>query len=306
MTAAQPSSLELAGLDGSNPLAFLAALGTLRTLSAVWPDATLRLHWEPRGAWRPVVLADRPLAPDSVLGAIEAPLQAMSEHAALAVDDNLRLPPEVFREYAMQAVRHARESSDRRWADFAAAFGCDAACEEGAIQDTAIRTMSGAGHQHFLKTMRDLAKMTTRSDLERSLFQPWEYTDDKPSLRWDPADDRRYALRWKEPSGDPILTMRGANRLAIEALPLFPTAPVRSGLETTGFRTGGRGGVVVLPSRLVVMVKREHERRGPGARGKHHPCHVAGCKGADEHPGETQIRLADAAHSGLLGALRHR
>jgi hypothetical protein len=57
------------------------------------------------------------------------------------------------------------------------------------------------------------------------------------NLRWDPIDDRRYALRWKNPSADPPTTMRGANRLAIEALPLFPTAPNGDELATTCFRS---------------------------------------------------------------------
>lgn len=60
-----------------------------------------------------------------------------------------------------------------------------------------------------------------------------------------PQDDRRYALRWHEPSGDPIRTVRGANRLAIEALPVFPTAPVGQELNTTGF-TQRRGKGVFL------------------------------------------------------------
>jgi hypothetical protein len=43
-------------------------------------------------------------------------------------------------------------------------------------------------------------------------------------------------LRAVDPSGDPIKTMRGANRLAIEALPLFPTAPQARRIRTTAFR----------------------------------------------------------------------
>ena len=39
----------------------------------------------------------------------------------------------------------------------------------------------------------------------------------------------------KAPSGDPVRTMRGANRLAVEALPLFPTVPGERHLHTTGF-----------------------------------------------------------------------
>jgi len=46
----------LRGLDGSNPLAFLAALGTLRTLTLALPDERVRMSWEQHdGAWRPRV-----------------------------------------------------------------------------------------------------------------------------------------------------------------------------------------------------------------------------------------------------------
>ena len=49
-------SILLKGLDGSNPLAFLAALGTLRTLTVALPDETVRMSWEQAdGAWRPRV-----------------------------------------------------------------------------------------------------------------------------------------------------------------------------------------------------------------------------------------------------------
>ena len=80
------------------------------------------------------------------------------------------------------------------------------------------------------------------------MFLPWQYADDRPNLRWDPVDDRRYALRWNEPSGDPVRTMRGANRLAVEALPLFPTAAGERRLQTTGFsQRPGQGVMFTWP-----------------------------------------------------------
>lgn len=60
------------------------------------------------------------------------------------------------------------------------------------------------------------------------------------SLRLDPLDDKRYALLARDPSGDSSRqsggSVQGANRLAIEALPLFPTVAVGKQLHTTGFR----------------------------------------------------------------------
>jgi hypothetical protein len=105
--------------------------------------------------------------------------------------------------------------------------------------------MSGAGRQHFLKTMQNLVAQTRTEHMHKTLFQRWDYSDPvrNMSLRWDPYDDNRYALRWSDPSGDPERerggAMWGANRLAIEGLPLFPVMPGAQQLETTGFRTAG-------------------------------------------------------------------
>jgi hypothetical protein len=67
------------------------------------------------------------------------------------------------------------------------------------------------------------------------MFETWKYCDTGFSLRWDPEDDRRYALRWDNPSGDPARNVRGANRLAIEGIPMYPTIPTTNSLKTTGF-----------------------------------------------------------------------
>jgi hypothetical protein len=102
--------------------------------------------------------------------------------------------------------------------------------------------MAGAGHQHFLGFMRNIIATTTAEHLRKTLFDPWRYDDpvQNATLRWDPADDSRYALQWRNPSGDPSRrssgSMLGANRLAIEGLPLLPTSPQSFGLATTGFR----------------------------------------------------------------------
>jgi hypothetical protein len=88
--------------------------------------------------------------------------------------------------------------------------------------------------------MNVLAKETTADQLREALFGPWRYLDSSPTMRWDAEDDRRYALRWDEPSKDPVRTVRGANLLAIAALPFFPVVPISSStVATTGF--SGRG-----------------------------------------------------------------
>jgi hypothetical protein len=236
------TQIVLTGLDGGNLLAFLAALGTLRTLTAAWPHKLPKLDWlQFAGAWRPRVSLSGRVTNDGMLAALEARLQEMSGHTSFTFAKNLNVTREEFRAFEQEAVSRAVHERDLRATDFAAAFGCDGVSgENGQIEDTAFRTMSGAGHQNFLESMQLLAEETTRAHLNAALFLPWTYDDPRPSMRWDPIDDRRYALRWKDPSGDPIHTVRGANRLGIEALPLFSVVPVNGRLATTGFKGTGR------------------------------------------------------------------
>ena len=233
----QHTRLPLPGLNGSNPLAFLAALGTLRVLTRAWPERDPRLGWESHGGrWTPFLETQGAATPEDVVAALDPALHMMDGHRAFTFDSDLKLSADRFAEFSRQAGQAARTGGDTVAAEFAAAFACEATVnEDGTVQDTAFRTMSGAGHQHFLQFMAELARLTTAAQIQAALFSSWRYEEQKLSMRWDPADDRRYALRWDDPSGDVIRTVRGANRLAIEALPLFPVVPVGRELETTGF-----------------------------------------------------------------------
>ena len=226
----------LTGLDGSNPLGFLAAVGTLRTLAQLDAATDPRMRWTAtRGTWSPELSGT---TADSAEALIDLLAPALSRGSTPEFDfaQDLNVSSGTFLAVAAQAQREAA-LQERRYADFAASFGCEATTttDEKSIQDTALRTMSGAGHQHFLGTMKDLVASTDKGHLHRSLFERWDYSDDKLGLRWDPEEDRRYALRWQNPSSDTVRTMRGANRLAVEALPLLPTAPRNRQLDTTGF-----------------------------------------------------------------------
>jgi hypothetical protein len=225
-------AIELNGLDAANLLGYMAALGTLRTLTLAQPDSGVRMSWtESSGVWMPVVhspLVDQ----DALAQALECGL-GDKVNPAWELGNDLTIEPVEFRRKAEEFAG----SRNLRACEFVVAFGSDGclAGKKELIADTDFRTMSGAGHQHFLGFMRDLHEKTTGEHLRRALFHTWEYEDDKPSMRWDLNDYRPHALRATDPSTDPIRTVRGANRLALEALPLFPTMPRSNGLRTTGF-----------------------------------------------------------------------
>lgn len=231
--------IPLPGLDGGNPLGFLAALGTWRTAEVIYPGT--RMSWQPIGGhWSPTLDAPSALTKETLVQVLHTKLLKKKDHPALTFSKNLKLKPSEFEPVAAQATELYYNNQDSEFVAFIAAFGSSVTTnEQGDIEDTALRTMSGAGHQHFLKTMKDLAVLTTIDQINDALFQHWTYPDEKVGLRWDPGEDKRYALAWKNPSSDATMTQRGANRLAIEALPLLPTAPVGNHLETTGF-TGHR------------------------------------------------------------------
>ncbi|MCP5231045.1 MAG: hypothetical protein H6948_02955 [Zoogloeaceae bacterium] len=234
------SELSLPGIDGGNPLGFLAALGTLRAVSLARPDWQAKLAWRPLAHWTPVLsLATEVASASTLLDALEAYLPDTPLSRVLALADDIKFTPDAFRNHLLSAIA-GDSAADRIDIEMLTALGSEALSTDGGlVPDTALRTMSGAGHQHFLLFMRQLIENTTREHLDKALFQTWRHDDPQPSLRWDPSDDRRYALRWKNPSSDPILTVRGANRLAIEALPLFTTTVVGDDLKTPGFK--GRG-----------------------------------------------------------------
>jgi len=227
--------IPLPGLDGANPLGFLAALGAWRTTEAIYPGT--RMLWKPLGGhWAPVLRIHKRLSEEELAEALHGELIKMKDHPVFTLSKNLNLKPAEFATRSAQAIERFLRGDDPISVAFLAAFGSSATNnEQGAIEDTALRTMSGAGHQHFLKTMNDLAALTTPEQIHSALFRTWTYPDEKIGLRWDPGEDKRYALAWKNPSAETTMTQRGANRLAIEALPLLPAAPVGAHLETTGF-----------------------------------------------------------------------
>ncbi|RDI75576.1 hypothetical protein Gocc_1374 [Gaiella occulta] len=239
------TSLVARGPDGGNLLGFLSALGALAVLDDAWTERRVRLSWTFAAVgWRPVLEAEGDLSEADIAQTIlDACGGAARRPEFTELGDDLSVTHSAFRDVAARAA-NAATPDERRWADFIAAFGCELPKKEkeATIQDTALRTMSGAGHQHFLRSMRELANLATADDVRRALFEPWRYGDERPTMRWDPVDDRRYALRADDPAKSksaPIRTVRGANRLAIEALPLLPTMPRCRRVETTGFQYGG-------------------------------------------------------------------
>ena len=235
--------LPLTGLDGSNLLAFLAALGTLRLLSTEAPELNWKLSWAFEGTPIPVLSASHKLDGEYVLKLLEKKLQSplLTELFSRLPDPN-KFSLNEFREHAEQI-----EMKRSNWQmDWLCAFAAPIhryvnGKPEDNLGNTAFRTL-GAGRTSFVAALDNLNTCCTPKHLRRTLFETWDYKDLKNNLRLDGIDDRRYALMGSTPTNDsaePTRTMWGANRLAFEAFPLFPVWPGIRRVDTAGFTTAG-------------------------------------------------------------------
>ena len=226
----------LSGLDGANPLAFLAALGVLRMLRGA--PCRGRLGWQVvEGTWRPVVTVDVD-GGDRELCARLAEMARLEPPAIRQLGKNLTVAPDVFQAYVGSVEQMLHIDGDGRGAEFAAAFGSEVCVDTkmNCIENTSFSFIRGSGHQDFISAAIRLSESVTEEHLHEALFGPWEYKDESLSFRWNPGDAAEYALSAGNPSKEGVWTVWGANRLAFEALPLLPVQPTRRGLQTTGFR----------------------------------------------------------------------
>ena len=243
--SAEPAVNEVAfqGLSGDNPLAFLAALGTFRILANRFPEWSLRLRWVAGpGHWVPAI---RSTSGPSTLNR-QTLLDMLSDEL---IDDFDRHPANLFIQLGPldDAGRRAfiREAMDQSAVGRAETLAWITAFTSDAIPSGESTQLQTVRRDYLPNNMKSVIERTERSHLERTLFRTWDYGDalDNQSLHWDPGEDRRHAHQWNKPSGDPNRKseggMLGANRLALEAIPLFTSIPENETLRTLGF-TGTR------------------------------------------------------------------
>lgn len=236
-TAAGPA-VRLTGMDGSDPLAFLAALGALRVVAARSPHATLR--WELQGRWTPILEGLGTVVPSSAIWEqvtawrqAPPPAIAFARGADRKVQD-LKHPPEQYRIW----MREALDSGDHEWALFAASYATGIVVDgSGQTKPTSLHFT--AGQQRFMDVVLSLLADLTEEDIDEALVGPWRGRDDAKSLRWRAGGDRARALLSFNPSKHSGKAIPGANWLAFQALPLFPVVPVDGRVCTPCF--SGRG-----------------------------------------------------------------
>lgn len=224
---------ELVGLEPDNLLAFLALLGLLRALETAQPE------WRPCAEWRgsppSAFLKVRNEATyDQIVAEADTGTKQIgrSYRAALDSKDNLKFTADEFRQLA-EKIRANRSESQ-----IVCSLASDGAIKKNSkeVEPTAFCVMFGSGRQCFLDRLRSVPCEGSKDDIRSALFEPWAYVDATPSFRWDPIEDRRYALQYGNPSDDKnkIKTVTGANRLAAAGFGVLVSAPAARGLVTLG------------------------------------------------------------------------
>lgn len=258
------NSITLSGLDASNPLAFMAALGTLQSLmdsgTDAGQDAPWCLSWRDEGRW--VAVLHGCSDADAVIKRLIVEKESWRDELALQLvydKEGMRLPadrdqgvcdlkpdPASFRVF-VEEVAQASTSAQQRSVRQVAAYGSELATDNnGRLKPTALHFT--AGQQTFLGMVRSLQQRVSKDDLREALIGPWRNLSELPNLSWNASAPRIYAYRSSNPSGgDKRGSVPGADWLAFVGLRFFPVAAKRSRLQTTAVEGGWKNSTMVWP-----------------------------------------------------------
>ena len=233
----------LTGLEGTNPLGFVAALGV--QVLFVEEDQQPRLWWTDDVV--PHAVVDDNFTVDRIITQALRVFPEWRCSPALSpgfggkVADDVKFEPADIRRYLKCAL--SGEPGSSLPPALVAEGSLDSSKGEVAKPSDLYFT---AGQQRFLKIAREILDGVTREDLIEGLTGPWKYSSKLKSLMWDVTDDRNYALSAADPTDatlNPKCTNPGPEALAVLGLSRLPVFAGRDGTLTSGcagpWRRGG-------------------------------------------------------------------
>ena len=227
------SETHLTGLEGTNPLGFLAALGVQVAFASKQEQPSL--WWS--DSVTPHAIIDGNFTIGRIIGQImdtisqwkdsPAVTPKLSDDSAMPKGDELKLSPDNMRLYLDQASQ-----------SYPAGGLITALVAEGSLDKQGVAKPSDlyftAGQQKFLYMVRQILSNTSQDDVRIGLEGPWNYASRLPSLGWDVVDDRLYAMRAQDPSSEAKLTNPGSESMAVLGLSMHPVFAGRNRTLTQG------------------------------------------------------------------------
>ena len=230
--------VHLTGLEGTNPLGFLAALGVQVAFAS--ESEQPRLWWSEDIVPHAVVnedftterIADQAMSVFEQWKDSPAVNPRRPNGSPMPKGDELKLTPCDTRTY-LRLTDQCRAGS----ALIAALVAEGSLDNNGAAKPSDLYFT--AGNQKFLKSVREILNEVTRNDVLIGLQGPWKYESRVKSLMWDVVDDRVYSLRAYDPSPtsgpDSKRTNPGPEALAVLGLSLHPVFGSRGRTLTLGW-----------------------------------------------------------------------
>ena len=223
----------LPGLEGTNPLGFLAALGVQTAFAGEQEQPCLR--WSEDVTPHAVVnhgfsvdrIAKQTLAVAARWKDSPALNPVRPDGARMPKGDELKLSADDIADYLRR-----RGPIETGGGLAVALLAEDSLDKQGVAKPSDLYFT--AGQMKFLGIARTILSEVSHEELVEGLVGPWQYASLLPSLGWDVVDDRVYALRANNPAPDKKLTNPGAETLAILGLSRHPVFAGRERTLTQG------------------------------------------------------------------------
>lgn len=221
------NTIELTGLKGDNPMAFLAALGVTNALSS----QGVLLEWKNSAV--PLAVLHTSQSETSLVDLLMKDLDQVATWQSLE-RKNFKMSSEDLQVF-LQGGAH----------DEQALLACllSDITVDGSGNPKPSDLYFCAGQQSFMGIAKSLAESVTKEELHEALFGPWTYRSLKRgTFMWDTRDDRNYALMATNPVTTDKVTMPGCDWLAFRGLGLLPSFGTDERIFTPGTSGGWKRG----------------------------------------------------------------
>jgi len=235
----------LEGLNGSNPLGFMASVGLLRLLDVHGHHA--RLGFTEDGGFHAWIECNPAL--DDIPGIVTKDAESAAgpqpwrleykkqEKKGKKVVADLKAPPDQFHGFLTSAIDEWLAGRPEQ-SNYAAAYGTDVAVDgKKNTKPTALHFT--AANQQFLGAVDEIRGSVARDWVAKSLDDQPGKTKPGSNLRWDPDAERSRALMGVNPNDDGTVVNAPLEWLAFRALPVFRCVPIGDRIVTCGV-TGRR------------------------------------------------------------------